>query len=64
MCWIYAESFFDDTYVHQWESSGIDGDRAQLAGTRVFSVKADQQYTFGCFTAHRSDAPGLPSMPV
>ncbi len=55
VCWIASgEGGFDADYLQQWESPGPVGGRAQLAGTRVFSVEGDQVYTFGlgCLTEH------------
>jgi hypothetical protein len=45
-CWINNVEDADYNYMQEWESSGPDGDRGVLAGTRVFNVKGGQSYTF------------------
>jgi len=55
VCWITSgEPGFDENYLQQWESPGAVGGRAQLAGTRVFSVDGGEVYTFGlgCLSDH------------
>ena len=48
-CSITTGLALDDGYVQFWQSGGPDAEFAQLAGTRIFSVAADQTVTFNLF---------------